>query len=130
MPFDSAPKAVVQALDLIKLRMKEASLHSDTGFNEVLSAAYMEEQKMAVRFKRFVECIHLDSEFMFQFHSDSERGLGPVVASLSLGAAAYMYFRLHARYAADEMPDDASRDVLKLYLCHVNWVSSEVNDGY
>jgi len=32
------------------------------------------------------------------FHSDSEPGLGPVVASLSLGSAATMHFRLHAHF--------------------------------
>jgi len=34
---------------------------------------------------------------IFQFHSDSERGLGPVVASLSLGSAALMHFRPRAQ---------------------------------
>lgn len=58
-----------------------------------------------------------------QFHSDSERGLGPVVASLSLGASAYMYFRLHARHAFAEMEEGASRDVLKLFLRHVSLLS-------
>ncbi|KAF7793923.1 hypothetical protein EIP86_005045 [Pleurotus ostreatoroseus] len=105
VPFDRAPSAVVQALELIKQRMEEAEL-SEVGFNEVLSAAYMEEQRMA-------------------FHSDSERGLGPTVASLSLGAAAYMHFRLHARYAAEEMPEDSSRDVLKLFLRHGDVVVME-----
>jgi len=48
-------------------------------FNEVLSAAYMERQKMA-------------------FHSDNEVGLGPVVAGLSLGSPALMHFRIHAKH--------------------------------
>lgn len=30
-----------------------------------------------------------------QFHSDDEKGLGPVVASLSLGSLAHMHFREH-----------------------------------
>lgn len=48
MSFDQAPTAVVGALDLIKTRIKEAGLGFDPNFNEVLTAAYMEEQKMAV----------------------------------------------------------------------------------
>jgi len=48
-------------------------------FNEVLSAAYMERQRMA-------------------FHSDSEPGLGPLVAGLSLGSPALMHFRLLAKH--------------------------------
>ncbi|KAH9951553.1 hypothetical protein B0H21DRAFT_716501, partial [Amylocystis lapponica] len=73
VPWDEAPQPVRGALELIKRRMQLALGKSST-FNEVLSAAYMEKQSMA-------------------FHSDSERGLGPVVASLSLGSAAFMHFR-------------------------------------
>ncbi len=54
-----------------------------------------------------------------QFHSDAEKGLGPNVASLSLGASAEMYFRLHPKFAG-ELPPGSSRDVLKLYLRHVS----------
>ena len=49
VPFDVAPSAVTRALDLIKCRMKQASLNIADNFNEVLTAAYMEKQKMAVR---------------------------------------------------------------------------------
>ncbi|KAJ6582334.1 hypothetical protein B0H19DRAFT_1118091 [Mycena capillaripes] len=79
VPFDRAPGAVIQARDLIQKRIREA-LGTPHVFNEVLSAAYMEQQKMA-------------------FHSDSEVGLGPVVAGLSMGSPALMHFRLLAKYA-------------------------------
>ncbi|GAA5946972.1 hypothetical protein JCM3765_002096 [Sporobolomyces pararoseus] len=46
----------------------------ETGFNEILSVAYMEGGKMS-------------------FHDDGEHGLGPCVASISLGADAVMSFR-------------------------------------
>lgn len=36
------------------------------------------------------------------------------MASLSLGASAHMYFRLHAKYSTD-----GTREVLRLYLRHV-----------
>ena len=56
-----------------------------------------------------------------KFHSDAEKGLGPNVASLSLGASAHMYFRLHSQYAATELPPGSSRSVLQLYLRHVSF---------
>ena len=46
--MDEAPGAVVQALDYIHIRCKEAAIEIGEPFNEVLSAAYMEAQKMSV----------------------------------------------------------------------------------
>ncbi|KAI0949242.1 hypothetical protein AcW1_008912 [Taiwanofungus camphoratus] len=97
VPWESAPTAVRHALALIERRMKNA-LGMPSPFNEVLSASYMEKQKMA-------------------FHSDSERGLGPVVASLSLGSSAYMHFRLHTQYS-NESGRGSSRNALTLFLRH------------
>ncbi|KAF5321419.1 hypothetical protein D9619_001446 [Psilocybe cf. subviscida] len=77
VPFDQAP-AVCKARDLIQKRIRDA-LGLSSSFNEVLSAAYMERQRMA-------------------FHSDNEVGLGPLVAGLSLGSPALMHFRIHARH--------------------------------
>lgn len=81
-PMEDGAKAVRGALELIKQRIATA-LGKEVPFNEVLSAAYMEKQKMA-------------------FHSDSERGLGPVIASLSLGSTAEMHFRLQSKYTVAE----------------------------
>ncbi|KAG6375365.1 2OG-Fe(II) oxygenase superfamily-domain-containing protein [Boletus reticuloceps] len=75
VPFSEAPDCVRRALALIKERSSLA-LCTDIPFNEILSAGYMERQKMS-------------------FHSDSEKGLGPTVGSLSLGSAALMHFRPH-----------------------------------
>lgn len=47
MPFDKAPSSVCGALALIKERSR-AALRRDIPFNEILSAAYMERQKMSV----------------------------------------------------------------------------------
>ena len=60
-------------------------------FNELLTAAYMEKQSMG-------------------FHTDGERGLGPVVASLSMGSPAIMKFRTL---------EDRKTIVLSLVLRHV-----------
>lgn len=52
-----------------------------------------------------------------QFHSDSEKELGPIVASLSLGSAALMHFRLHVN---TEDPGSKSTLALTLVLRHVS----------
>ncbi|PBK79909.1 hypothetical protein ARMGADRAFT_1172179 [Armillaria gallica] len=85
VPWDQAPSAVVGARALMQHRIKLALGDTcESEFNEVLSAAYMQKQKMA-------------------FHSDSERGLGPTVAGLSLGSPALMHFRkLKPRRRKDE----------------------------
>ena len=52
VPFDMAPSAVVAARDLIHSRMMSvfaAESKKPYQFNEVLSAAYMEQQSMSVR---------------------------------------------------------------------------------
>jgi hypothetical protein len=81
IPWERAPSAVKEAREFIQDRVSATFSYADRGsfkadFNEVLSAAYMQEQKMA-------------------YHSDAEVGLGPVVAGLSLGAPAEMHFRVH-----------------------------------
>ncbi|KAH9036924.1 hypothetical protein EDB84DRAFT_1156137 [Lactarius hengduanensis] len=94
-PLKDGAEAVTRALDLIKHRI-ETTLGMREDFNEVLSAAYMEKQRMT-------------------FHSDSERGLGPVVASLSLGCVAEMHFRLHSKYTVS---DGHRKVALSLILRH------------
>ena len=48
VPFEEAPQAVRSALAFIKSRAS-AALNKPVDFNEILSAAYLEEQKMSVR---------------------------------------------------------------------------------
>jgi hypothetical protein len=55
-------------------------------------------------------------KYFSKFHSDSEPGLGSVVASLSLGAPALMHFRLLKKYEDSEKP---RRIALSLVLRHV-----------
>lgn len=57
---------------------------------------------------------------MSKFHSDSERGLGPVIASLSLGSAAEMHFRLHAKYNVIE---GHRKVAMSLVLRHVGSIN-------
>lgn len=46
--FDKAPKSVLGALKLIKKRVASVLDGEEIQFNEILSAAYMEKQKMSV----------------------------------------------------------------------------------
>ena len=118
VPWDRAPSAVCDALSLIQTRMKLA-LGIDAHFNEVLSAAYMERQRMAVSLNGSTGPPGKIVDVPNQFHSDAERGLGPVVASLSLGSGAYMYFRLLGKYT-DKKGQGGDRNALTLYLRHVS----------
>ncbi|TFK54484.1 hypothetical protein OE88DRAFT_1625305 [Heliocybe sulcata] len=86
--FDKAPSAVMQALSLIQDRASHV-LDRRLTFNEILSAAYMQDQQMA-------------------YHGDDEEGLGPIVASLSLGSPALMRFR----------PKQGKQEVISIILRH------------
>ena len=81
---------MLRALELIRTRAA-LMLGERPPFNELLTAAYMEKQSMG-------------------FHTDGERGLGPVVASLSMGSPAVMKFRTL---------EDRKTVVLTLVLRHV-----------
>ncbi|TXT11071.1 hypothetical protein VHUM_01822 [Vanrija humicola] len=71
--FAESPPSVMDALELIRERVASV-LGARVDFNEILSVMYREGQKM-------------------NWHDDSEPGLGPVVAALSLGSPATMSFR-------------------------------------
>lgn len=81
---------MLRALELIRTRAAIV-LGDCPPFNELLNAAYMEKQSMG-------------------FHTDGERGLGPIVASLSTGSPAIMKFRTM---------EDRKTVVLTLVLRHV-----------
>lgn len=76
----------------------------------------MERQKMSVSMIQSGVTISLSLSYA-QFHSDSEKGLGPTVASLSLGSAALMHFRRHVDM---ENPKAKSPYALTLVLRHVS----------
>jgi 2OG-Fe(II) oxygenase superfamily len=52
-----------------------------------------------------------------QFHSDSERGLGPVIASLSLGSTAEMHFRLQSKYTVAEGHRKTAMTIILRHVC-------------
>ena len=67
-------------------------------FNELLCLGYMEKQSIGVSFSD-VSCssILIDADNS-QWHDDGEKDLGPDIASLSLGGAATMNFRLKSKH--------------------------------
>ena len=54
--------------------------------------------------------------FLCQFHSDSEQGLGPIVASLLLDSAAVTHFQVHADVRQE---GEGTGNALTLTLHHV-----------
>ncbi|KAG2361557.1 hypothetical protein BDR07DRAFT_1358721 [Suillus spraguei] len=93
--FLMASSSLCGSLALIK-EISRLALQNDIPFNEILSAAYIEKQKM-------FSCIY------------GEYGLGPVAASFSLGSAAFMHFRAHA---ISKEVNHSSSSVLTLILQH------------
>lgn len=71
--FEEAAPVIRHALEIIKQRV--CLVYPSAKFNEVLNVGYFENQKM-------------------NYHQDSEKGLGPTVASISLGCPALMKFRI------------------------------------
>ncbi|WWC68776.1 uncharacterized protein I206_102711 [Kwoniella pini CBS 10737] len=72
-PFEKAPKCVLISLAMITHHVK-LIFGEEIKFNEILNVMYREGQKMS-------------------WHDDGEKGLGPIVSSLSLGNQAIMSFR-------------------------------------
>ncbi|KAF8543264.1 hypothetical protein BDD12DRAFT_874882 [Trichophaea hybrida] len=86
--FEEASPVVRRALELIKQRV--GMIYPNVAFNEVLNVGYFESQRM-------------------NYHQDGERGLGPTVASISLGCPAVMKFRIKGsgRNTVRHIEDDA-----------------------
>ncbi|TGZ78296.1 hypothetical protein EX30DRAFT_162605 [Ascodesmis nigricans] len=81
--MEDAPVVVQNVLSMLNEQVgKLCPGHRD--FNEVLSLAYLEDMRM-------------------NYHTDDEVGLGPVVASLSLGAPARMGFRFRAGWKQNKL---------------------------
>ncbi|KAI5810759.1 hypothetical protein BZA77DRAFT_254299, partial [Pyronema omphalodes] len=90
--FEEAHPVVRAACNLLKGRVNW--MHPGVDFNEILSVGYLEDQAM-------------------NFHQDGEKGLGPTVASISLGCPAEMLFRVKKSGTGK-----VSKPCLKLMLHH------------
>ncbi|OLL21634.1 hypothetical protein NEOLI_001455 [Neolecta irregularis DAH-3] len=73
-PFDETPAVIRDTLTALNNRIRKVNLGVDPRFNEILSIAYMEGQKMG-------------------YHDDGEESVGDVIASISFGSSATMRFR-------------------------------------
>jgi len=67
----------------------------DVSFNELLTIGYFQQQNM-------------------KYHDDGEFGLGPTVASLSLGYSADMYFRIKGKHWCGTSPSGVFTDTIPL----------------
>ena len=135
VPFSETSSAVTKARDLIQLRIHQAlGIHSE--FNEVLR--YESEKRICVSFEILILSIllvlltwnvrgwlyvvvletHVRCSDSYKFHSDSERGLGPIVAELSLGSPALMHFRVNHKYPREKDLENHSV-ALTIILRHV-----------
>jgi alkylated DNA repair dioxygenase AlkB len=80
LPFEEAPWPVRQArADLNWASQNILGQEDHTDFNEQLIFAYLEKQKL-------------------EYHDDGEKGLGPRIATLSLGASAKMHLRMKHKH--------------------------------
>lgn len=111
-PIHEAEQPVKDALALIEERRALVLKNFSKGyFNEILSAGYMENQRMSVRDVPFQVLDRSDDHV--QFHSDDEVGLGATVASLSLGSPCVFEFRKLHRKSGETV-------CLKFVLRHVS----------
>lgn len=81
-PFTTATPAITATRSRLNWAARHcvgAAQHDQTEFNELLALGYFERQKI-------------------DYHDDGERGLGPTIATLSLGAPAVMKVRLKAKH--------------------------------
>lgn len=80
-PFDNAPWVIPETRTQLNFFSKVVlrDKFPNAAFNELLTFAYLEGQKI-------------------KYHDDGETGLGPTVATFSLGAPAEMRFRLKKKY--------------------------------
>lgn len=95
--FDNAPQVITDTRTQLNFwsKLVLGNAFPERAYNELLTFAYLEGQKIKVNFARIPidQCTNT-----CQYHDDGESGLGPTVSSFSLGAPAEMRFRLKGKY--------------------------------
>jgi hypothetical protein len=79
MSFDGAANAITSTRSRLNWASKFIAADTHQDFNEVLALGYFEQQKIS-------------------YHDDGEFGLGPTIATLSLGAPGTMKLRMKAKH--------------------------------
>lgn len=94
--FEAAPPIFRHVRTLLNWHSQNliGSEHND--FNEVLALAYAERNKINVSFFCRANTTAYTKEK--QYHDDGEKGLGPTIATLSLGYSAHMKLRMKPKY--------------------------------
>lgn len=100
--FGEAPSTIMKILQRLTWAGRQAVMDgSFKPFNELLAVGYFEEQRMNVGLPSgpaFSVFALTSRALTKQFHDDGEKGLGPTVATYSLGADANMSFRMKRVY--------------------------------
>lgn len=97
--FSEAPPAILDALNRLTWAGQDAIQDgSYRPFNELLCLGYMENQKIGVSLPIPMRLIFLSATDDLKMHDDGEKDLGPDIASVSLGGAASMDFRIKAKH--------------------------------
>ncbi|KAH7112820.1 hypothetical protein B0J11DRAFT_393581, partial [Dendryphion nanum] len=97
--FDGAASAITKTRTRLNWASKMMAQDAHQEFNEVLALGYFEEQRM-------------------NYHDDGEFGLGPTIATLSLGAPGTMRLRMKARHYLGVSKEGVYNDALPKPGCY------------
>ncbi|KAK9315781.1 2OG-Fe(II) oxygenase superfamily-domain-containing protein [Lipomyces starkeyi] len=110
-PFNLCPKAIPMVLNFIQAILRAEGIPACDQFNEVLSIAYVECQKIG-------------------YHSDSETDIGETIASISLGSRAVMKFRKKvANVATSRLHNSSSQGMHNAEIDMLVWSDIGTDDG-
>lgn len=90
IPWHQAPEPTLAARDYINDHLRPDGGALSCIANDPVS---LEAGTSFVRFNEVLSCCYVAENGGMKYHSDDEKGVGPVVASLSLGTSAVMSFK-------------------------------------
>ncbi|KAN0066287.1 hypothetical protein ACQY0O_000381 [Thecaphora frezii] len=103
----TTPLCIVESMALIRKRTAVVCSLNDDGMlcssSSSSSSPTKTPEPLQKGFNEAYGCLYLPFQSM-SFHDDGEPGLGPIVASLSLGAEATIKFRVKAKFLVDSPP--------------------------
>ena len=102
-----------------RLRHKPRRRIQRDTYSSIYGATEYECKSFHVHFSFFLNFLSLI--LSSQYHTDDEKGLQPIVSSLSLGSMAQMHFRLREKYRREEQMEEHNSRELTLVLRHVRF---------
>lgn len=95
--FDSACNAIKGTRSRLDWAARCVAGDAHTDFNELLALGYFEKQKINAR-DHHLKTYYTRRLTLSQYHDDGEKGLGPTIATLSLGYPATMRLRMKGKH--------------------------------